>query len=268
MALNQTNKLAWIVENIYKAEKCRCLNDINMERTETLREALIPLYKHLLKSVSSFNNKKATFCLQWGENFPTKDNTGIIFVGRATNGWITSSEDIDVLFDSNDDNIFARSDQMQWVENLEGNRNGYNTKKSAFWRVIKSVAMHFYPHKWTSYIAWSNVCKIAPWDGGNPCDSLYYAQLDDCKKILEKEIEILSPLFVVMLTGKSWSSDFISYLNKGKELKCILSKSWKGYYCSVYKIDNIYYLISEHPQGKPERIHAQCIIDIISNLLW
>ena len=237
-----------------------------MERITLLREALIPLYRHLLESVSGFYYDKVTFCAQWGSNFPTKDNTGILFVGRATNGWITTSEDIDVLFGNTDEAIFARSDQMEWVKDLEGDKP-YNTRKSAFWRVIKRVSKQFYPYDWYSNIAWSNVCKVAPNKGGNPSDPLYYAQLNDCQKILEKEIEIFSPHFVVMLTGEAWSRDYIIYLNKGEGLKCIHTDSWDGYNCKVYKIGDVYYIVSEHPQSKPEDSHVQCLINIISRFI-
>lgn len=238
-----------------------------MELKKQLREALLPLYRHLLESVSDFEYKKVTFCMQWGSNFPTKKRSGFLFVGRATNGWISSSEDVDVLFGNSEDAIFARSDQMQWVNNLEGNtdKNGYNTRRSAFWRVIKSVTKHFYPQEWYSHIAWSNVCKVAPGEG-NPSDSLYGAQVDDCCKILEKEIEILSPSFVIMLTGDAWSKDFISFLNKGEKPNSIVTKSWDGYNCNVYKIEGVFYVVSEHPQSKPEDSHVLCLIDLITNL--
>ena len=160
----------------------------NIERTEILRKELKPLYENLLKNVAEFD-EKATFCMQWGENFPLEKHSGVMFVGRATNGWVTDCENVDVLFSDSEDAIFNRHDQMKWVENLSGNTKGYNTRKSAFWRVIKKITKELYPEPWYSHVAWSNVCKVAPWKGGNPNDSLYYAQLGDCKKIFAKEIE-------------------------------------------------------------------------------
>lgn len=55
----------------------------NIERTEILRKELKPLYENLLKNVAEFDNDKATFCLQWGENFPLEKHCGVLFVGRA-----------------------------------------------------------------------------------------------------------------------------------------------------------------------------------------
>lgn len=147
----------------------------NVERTEILRKELKPLYENLLKNVAEFDYDKATFCMQWGENFPFEEHCGLIFVGRATNGWVTECEDDDVLFGDTEDAIFNRRDQMKWVENLSGNTDGYYTNDSAFWRVIKSVTKELYPEPLYSYVAWSNVCKVAPLEGRNPNNPLYYA---------------------------------------------------------------------------------------------
>lgn len=93
----------------------------NIERTEKLRNELKPLYENLLKNMAEFDYDKATFCLQWGENFPLEKHCGVMFVGRATNGWVTDFEDVEVLFGDSEDAIFNRHDQMKWVENLSGN---------------------------------------------------------------------------------------------------------------------------------------------------
>ena len=237
------------------------------ERIQIFKDELKPLYANLMNSIKDFEYSKASFCLQWGKNFPSEEHCGIMFVGRATNGWISDSEDVDILFGNSEEAIFNRHDQMQWVENLWGNENGYNTNNSAFWRVIKAVASHFNPEPWYSHIAWSNVCKVAPWDGGNPNDTLYYAQLKDCKKIFETEIKLLSPKVVVMLTGESWSKDFLRYLNSEHETKSICKDSWDGYECKVYQINGTTFIRTEHPQGKKENIHIQCLINLIKKFI-
>ena len=215
---------------------------------------------------TGFSYSKAFFCMQWGRNFPESEHAGILFVGRATNGWITDEEDIDVLFGNTADRIFNRDDQMQWVENSEGNNNGYNSRRSAFWRVIKRVSEYYYPEDWSSYIAWSNVCKVAPFNGGNPNNELYYAQLETCLKILEIEIEQLSPRIIVFLTGENWVQDFLSYLNHENYDQAIECKSWGEYKSTAYLIKNTIMICSEHPQGKNENLHSKAIIDIINDL--
>ncbi|MGN1211919.1 MAG: hypothetical protein ACI4TM_09560 [Candidatus Cryptobacteroides sp.] len=113
-----------------------------------LRRALFPLYKELMEAVEPFRDDPRGLCpfaLQWGPRFPQEERTGILFVGRATNGWVSFSNDPEVLFGDTDETIFNRADQMLWVHNLDGNRNGYNTRSSAFWNVIRGVSSAYYP---------------------------------------------------------------------------------------------------------------------------
>ena len=83
--------------------------------------------------------------------------------------------------------------------------------------------------------------------------------------ILKKEIEILSPKTVVFLTGQSWANDFLRYLNHKQNTKSILQKTWGQYTCKVYEIDDRVFILSEHPQGKTETDHTQCILDLLNN---
>ena len=225
-----------------------------------LKDSLLPLYKELLKG-NSFEDV-CTFCLQWGEDFPADKKTGILFVGKAVNGWIHDETDINVLFGETSDRIFARSDQMEWVSRLEGDEK-YNTNKSAFWRVIKRVSQHYYPNeKWYSNVAWSNLCKIAPFKGGNPSDKLYYEQLKSCQKILSKEIEILSPKFVIMFTS-GWEKDFMFFLNDNNHTKSVAKINWDGYETKLYKIKDTIFITTLHPQGKNETNH----VEVLTNLM-
>lgn len=152
--------------------------------------ALKPLFAELMQSVAGYTDYDLRpFCIQWGRSYPTDENTGIMFYGRATNGWITTETDVDKLFDpAFDDRIFARDDQMQWVYDCTGTDNKYNSNRSAFWRIIRQVARGFYPSgEELLHVCWSNVCKIAP-DGANPDNYLYYDQLPACQRIMQKEI--------------------------------------------------------------------------------
>lgn len=153
---------------------------------------------------------------------------------------------------------------MKWVEDSAGSKDRYNTNKSAFWRVVKRIAHGIYPEEWYSHIAWSNVCKVAPWEGGNPNNALYYAQLDSCQKIFEVEMKVFSPKVVIMFTGYDWAKDFLEYLNKGQAPTCIEQLKWDKYECCVYLIDGTYFMVTRHPQGKKEDPHAECIINLIS----
>ena len=225
-----------------------------------LKERIFSLYEELAKIDPE--SEYETFCAQWGEEYK---QGGVMFVGRAVNDWVTQGDrNTSGMFqDGSTNQAFARADQMKWVENLSGNTKGYNTRKSAFWRVIKKITKELYPESWYSHVAWSNVCKVAPWKGGNPNDSLYYAQLSDCKKIFAKEIELLSPKVVVLFTGEGWAIDLLRYMNGEVGTKSIYKQKWANYECKVYQINGVIYIRTEHPQGKSEDAHVQCIVDIV-----
>jgi hypothetical protein len=230
-----------------------------------LEKELRPLYRQLLDEAP---DDYCAFCAQWGSSYPCEPNAGIIFVGRATNGWITDSHDINVLFGNGDDAIFNRGDQMVWVKNNEGNCDGYNSRKSPFWRVIKGISSHYYNDDWYNKIAWSDLCKLAPIDEGNPSDKIYYQTLEANRKILATEIRILSPKVVVMLTGDNWAKDYIEYLNGGDIPECTSDKLWNSgcNKAKLYSIKGISYIVSEHPQGKDETSHIDAITSLISEL--
>lgn len=222
------------------------------------------MYATLLKRVAGLSYCTATFCAQWGSKFPEETHCGILVVGRATNGWITDSQDIDTLFGKSKDAIFNRENQMKWVEDSYGAKNNYNTRRSAFWRVIKQVAERFYPTDWYAHIAWSNLCKVAPSERGNPNESLYYKELGDCQKIFATEINILSPKIVILFTSYDWAKDFLSYINGGLEPNSIEIKKWNNKYNAiVYRINDVYFIVSEHPQRKKEKPHIECISNLI-----
>ncbi len=231
-----------------------------------IKETFISPYEELLQNVASFNMEKCTFFPQWGSNFPFEEKSGILVVGRACNGWVTNSQDIEVLFGSSENAIFNREDQMRWVEESAGRNDRYNPNRSSFWRVVRNIAKAFYPNNWSSHIAWSNVCKVAPYKGGNPNNKLYYTQLECCQKIFETEIRIFSPKVVILFTGEAWAMDFLIYLNQKQKPVSIEQLEWNKYKSQVYYINGTHFILSEHPQGKKESVHAECIINFIKSI--
>lgn len=238
------------------------------KQIEKLRTELKPLYENLVKDVANEQPKeKAFFCMQWGKNFPCEPNKGVLFVGRATNGWKDHDYNADSFFGTGFGQLFDLNDQMQWVEDSEGSGNAYNTNSSAFWRVVKSVSQKYYPNNWSSYVAWTNVCKVAPWEGGNPSRSLYKAEIKDCKNIFKKEVEFLSPKVIVFLTSYNWAKDILTYLNNDVAPTEIESIAWGDKYCcNIYNIKGVNYIVTEHPQGKPEEEHIEALISAINDL--
>ncbi len=233
--------------------------------TNEIKNNIFPIYERLLTDLTekSFEDI-CSFCLQWGNNFPLEKNSGFLFVGKAVNGWVTDETDVKKLFDiNNDKRIFARDDQMEWVNNLSGNTSGYNTRKSAFWRLIEKVAIIHYPEKWYSNIAWTNLYKIAPSESGNPNEELKEAQQKYCFELLEKEIEILSPKYVIMLTS-DWEKPFLEYLDDKEKPNILSKKEWGECETSMREIKGIKFITSPHPQGKNEGEHKDAIIELIN----
>jgi hypothetical protein len=233
---------------------------------DRLKEELKPLYQKLIKHTQEYCEGKDIFpfIIQWGKDFPSNLNTGLMFVGRATNGWLNEDLDVENMFDeSSEERIFNRSNQMTWIS--KNDDENYNTNHSAFFRVMRRVAQEFYPIKdEVNYIAWSNLCKLAP-DGANPSETLFKLQLNDDCNILKKEVDILSPKCVVMMTGIGWADNFISALNNNEwpEELLVAEDSWAGFPVYVYQIDKHYIILTEHPQGKDEDAHVECLVSII-----
>lgn len=231
---------------------------------EELRNTLLPLYKSLLSKLN-FSKEICSFCMQWGSKFPNEENSGILFVGKATNGWITNSREIEILFGLSENKIFARDDQMIWVNNLENNKKGYNTRKSAFWRLIKQISqLEYGKDEWYSKIAWSNLYKISC-ETGNPTGKLMNQQLDLCIKILEEEIRILNPKYVIFLTS-GWEKAFVNHLIIDLPIDKKVNIKWGSKYdTSGYLINDKIYIITPHPQGKDEKKHLEAIKETMTS---
>lgn len=233
-------------------------NNNNKTNLETkLYNKLKPLYSELLKHAT---DDHCTFCMQWGSNFPSNEREGILFVGRAVNGWQTDENTVESIFDSSEtERVFNRPNQMKWAED-----EGY-VSKSAFWRVIKGTTQLLYPDAvWYTKVAWSNICKLAPYDEGNPSETQYWDHLNDNKEILNAEIETLSPKCIVFLTKMSWVKPFYNEIEKDT-VHPIATNEWgNGYIASLYKIGANHIIISEHPMRKNESTHIEAIYELIN----
>lgn len=236
------------------------------ENIRQFRERLIPLYKSMIEATKEVTQNYDTikFCMQWGEKFPVNSNEGLLFVGRANNGWETSSDDVNVLFKedtTNPETAFNREDQMSWMQEQFENK-GYACKSPFLWS-IRHIAEEYYDDNWWEHIAWSNLCKIAPAAGNNPNESLYDAQLEQASLILKEEIRFLSPRFVIMFTREDWANPFIDAIAENETLEVLEKMEWSGYENKVYLIDGVYYIVTEHPARKPYLSQVEAICNII-----
>lgn len=141
-------------------------------------------------------------------------------VGRATNGWINNWS-YDQL--SNDNT------HHKIIENIINDSQKYPFNEvyrntSAFWRVIRKVADKIgipgtadtESNKWLSHIAWTNLYKIAPWEGKNPSERLCKAQEKGCIDLLKHELDIWQPKRVLFITGWNWAKPFLDKIVERK----------------------------------------------------
>jgi hypothetical protein len=151
----------------------------------------------------------------------------LMVVGRAVNGWTHDwrAQDVSsasvrekVVKETFAPTVWHDGRPMLWVSERWGKTDGYNTRKSAFWRVVRSTVAGLgiadvQADAWPTSVSWSNLYKVAPAAGGNPTSALIDVQVATCVKILRQEIQTWSPRRVLFLTGRSWANAFLQALN-------------------------------------------------------
>ena len=239
---------------------------MDKEWIEEYKRRILPYYREMQNNqkVVDIDRKKnlSFFCTQWGRNWQPG---GILFVGRATNGW-GKGIDINTL-------PFNEPDQMDWVitQGMDSSK-AWRASRSPFWRVIKGVAQRFHASEWQTHIAWSNLCKCSFLESGNPSNPLFGATVGPCRKILGIDIEMLKPRAIVMLTEanlvnaltrQGWSGCFVDCL-----VDEVAPKDFSHSGCLVKVLDNEKYriIVSERPEYRPEQPRIECIAAAISEV--
>ena len=211
---------------------------------------------------------------------------GLMVVGRAVNGW---KHDIDpVKFDEPDfcaeyaKELWEKSYPhdgkcpMAWVTKQWGATEGFNTQRSAFWRVIRQVTEGLgicsRDENWSSHLIWSNLYKVAPANGGNPNDTLCNAQYDGCKELLKQEIQDYCPRYLLFLTENPnpdhkhyWARPFLDKFKlsdwPGERYVCFTGRpSLPEYSDSTQIVGAI------HPQGQNEDGWVKEVLDAVGSM--
>lgn len=195
-----------------------------------------------------------------------KNSRKMLVVGRAPNGWgksinKCSLEDCQELLDSFIPTIYSTN--LNWVDDCWGATKGYNTKKSAFWRVSKMLAKNFVSDNkdCIDHICWSNLYKISP-EEGNPSNRLKKIQFDYCVEILRSEINHSGAENVIFLTGYSWASPFLKCLNIPNQI----DSNPHTFIEFASSVEGVNYIVGQHPQGKPEKPHCDEILGALNNI--
>jgi hypothetical protein len=233
-----------------------------LDFVQKLEKELKPVFTDMYSNIEDIDNYWL-FCPTWGKYYPSKENTGILFYGRATNGWKDYSDycgDADKVFDF----LFNRSDQVDWMLSYTG---------KPFVRLIKGITENFYPDEWNEHIAWSNVCKV---EYGTPTDDLWDSQYSYITRMMEIEIDNLSPEVIVFVTGMTagarWDEPLFE-IDKFKGLQLSESIEWgtdsrtgKPLTSKAGKISNTTIIITDRPEFRPIAPHVEAIIDLIERL--
>lgn len=224
--------------------------------------------------------------------YPIKGNRynhELMVIGRAVNGWGESDKlpwrpadavDIDErrrilqkVYDFS--HTSDGSCPMQWVADYwERREKGkYNTKKSAFWRVIHDVLIELRittptDRDWSSHLVWSDLYKAAPSTTGNPSSKLIKVQREICELILEKELATFTPKRVLFLTGYNWlKDDFSKLLSTFVIKKTDFSKDALAQVFAEIDLGNPItssVVIAKHPQGKNSRKWVEEVVRMFS----
>lgn len=230
---------------------------------ERLKQVLLPLYKRANINISP---EASPYCTNWASKFPEESKRGILFVGKATNGWDNGHiKDLDAFF--NDPHFLGNTERMR--QDHTGQSKGFNPNRSAYRRMIRNIGEYIYGKEWYDYIAWTNLYKFAPCKRGNPHSDLRRQQLSACKEILAQEIDILDPKIVIFFTS-GWETEFISYLSQGQGLDTPLHATQTPdgkVKITLYEKQNRFFILTSHPQGKQEKEMFNKIKDLIKTYL-
>jgi hypothetical protein len=200
------------------------------ERQELYEEMLRAVGNNHLNAIG--NDRLPRELLTGFTGMQGNKSTGeLVIVGRAANGWDDEwyPEDlckqeirhkiVQKLFET------SKGDTdhcpMTWLIEAWGRAAPeYNSKRSAFWRVVRSIVEQLRiadvesgSDNWTSHLAWSNLYKISPFCGGNPSPRLRHLQFAFCGELLKRELKEWRPKRTLMLTDIEWAKKFLELLD-------------------------------------------------------
>ena len=182
----------------------------------------------------------------------------LLVIGRSVNGWVKdwsarqlreSSVRLSAVEWMRSDAEPLDGCRMRWVTDLWDARAGYNTHRSAFWRVLRRIVLSDTAPRpddahWSSWLGWTNLYKVSPGAGWNPGADLQGAQRRSAIELLNLEVEEFRPRRVLALTG-GWIGPFSDGL--GLDLA-----PRSGLVEGVARKGDCAWVVAKHPMAKPE----------------
>jgi hypothetical protein len=182
------------------------------------------LYARLLGEVAAVRTRRPVQqALFWPKVGRLYDGE-LLLVGRAVNGWIDRWEPGDGRTPDELAAVARATAEgtvddcpMGWVLDRWGKRDGgYDTARSQYWDTLRRVLLTLRPDwvaDWPSHIAWSNLAKVAPFDGGNPgSGSLRIQRGPASTALIAREVAELAPRRILAFTDRWWFAPFADAL--------------------------------------------------------
>jgi hypothetical protein len=195
----------------------------------------------------------------------------LLVIGRSVNGWVEDWTPRQLRDPTIRHSAVERmrSDaqpvdgcRMRWVTDLWVARDGYNTHRSAFWRVLRRIVLSDpsfgNDDRWSSRLVWTNLYKVSPALGWNPGADLRRVQRRSATELLQLEIEAFAPQRILALTG-AWIDPF----RDGLGLK-LTARS--GLVEGIGELLGHACVVAKHPMAKPESPFVAEVIAAFADL--
>jgi hypothetical protein len=251
-------------------------------RIDDIRTAYVKMLSPFTDRLGSQPDGLTSMPLMKGTQFTGNTFNGrpfrILFVGRAVNGWEipfndgTIEEKVAQVFDSAIDMASVAHGKIIDITGKEI----YNYNKSPFFQLCHAVLNQYgINDNWSSHMAWTNLYKVAPFKTGNPGNKIIKCTLDDCARILRKEISYLRPTHIVFITDGWWYKP----VGKGLNEMAFINETGVDLYEDITHliigggISNAFHfhpkmIITKRPESaRISRIaHAKAIYDAFQNM--
>lgn len=251
---------------------------------DSYKDELKCLYRQLCEEEKLIRiHEKNPLCFsatEWGDRFPMS-NPKVLFIGKANNGAHKPDKlDVDKLFESRDGAILSNGGGLKWIQDKWSIPNKLDRCPchSPFFRVLCRIAIGmcekwgWLKSEWFKHVAYGNFAKCNIDSSQGPSLRVIGGREKLFTDMLKVDLKYLAPDFVVCFTGSKrgktlWFSDmFLRQFDAIKET----TVHWNGdsrYCIAVYKVRNTYFLVTEHPQGKPEESHAKTVCSVIEKIM-
>ncbi len=238
-------------------------------------QRIASLYREVIASIvnqpKSFKNSDQLVAL-----YPMSgraEHVDTLYFGRALNGWQwhftleelqqDPEEPLEWIVQNSRGEYKPYDERLDWVENQWKKKDSYNTARSQFWQVIRSVSLARQEdaEHWWDAIAWSNLLKVAPY-GKNPTQRQIRVIGEASLNLAQEEIAVFKPKNVVCLSGMVWAGDL---QRCGKAEKAVpFDESILEYAADLTFGDHTCrFVVAPHPQGKSSSAIAAELIKVL-----